>query len=146
MKNEIKIGRKITYEDLNPHNFALKNRYVTNLLTTALAVIPTLEDFVGGSAYIKKGFTSKGYTTYEKGTPTPFESRLGEGLALVISVDPFDDMLVTAALKSVLRSSDARFKFTIDKDEKSVDIQRVKKTSEISERLPDGTERTIFKP
>ena len=45
MRDVIKLGGDIAFEDLNPHNFHLKNDYINNLLFTALNILPPLAKY-----------------------------------------------------------------------------------------------------
>ena len=55
----LKIANAVTIEQLNPLNFALKNQYFSNLITTALLIVPTATAIAGDSVRVVTGFLSK---------------------------------------------------------------------------------------
>lgn len=57
----LKIANSVTIEQLNPLNFALKNQYFSNLITSALIVIPTATKISMEPVTVTKGFLSKAY-------------------------------------------------------------------------------------
>ena len=59
---ELTFANHITMKELNPHNFALKNTYISNLISTALNVIPILNEVIGVEHIkITRGFISNMY-------------------------------------------------------------------------------------
>ena len=141
--NSLQISKAVEYPDLNPHNFALKNTYVSNLLTTALATLPTIERITGGVVGIVRGFDSKKSISCKDVRPDTIDYKFGEGLALEITVQPYDHNLVVLACKKIIDDNNASFKFVIDRAKARVVIYRIKKTSSIEEELEDN-QRIVF--
>lgn len=141
--NGLVITRAVEYSDLNPNNYALKNTYVSNLLTTAIATLPIIEKISEGVVSIVRGFESKKCIATESTRPSSLDYKFGEGLALEIQIDPYNHHLVVVALKKIIDETNACFQFHVDRHKRRVVIYRAKKTSKISEELPDE-KRILF--
>lgn len=91
MREVIRFGKTVTFEDLNPHNFHLKNDYINNILFCALNTFPYLNS-EGIDAKIVRGFVSNGYM--EQNLPLVYKEKYSykytQGLGLIITWDSYD--------------------------------------------------------
>lgn len=122
MKNDIKLCDGITFENLNPLNFALKNAYISNLFSTGLMIIPRLAELA--TFTIEKGFLSKQYINDNYKEAKQDMYRHGEGLALEIRFDVWDkDGMVLCAHK-LYQEIDENIKVEIDCDQERFRVYR----------------------
>lgn len=101
MKYGVVFAENVTIESLNPHNFAIKNEYIDNLLSTAWLLIPKIGVRQSGIRIIK-GFLSEAYMRKHYKTDNALHLlQHSRGLALEVSWDMFtvdDALLVGHAL------------------------------------------------
>lgn len=82
----------ITLNQINPHNFSLKNKYMDNLITTSMTVLPVIERSLENKQLkILKGFLSNSYALDRFETMTRSLILHTKGLALEISWDDFNE-------------------------------------------------------
>ena len=94
MSSKLMFADNITMSELNPHNFALKNDYISNLVSTALAVIPYANLMLGkDKVFVTNGFLSRSYIQQELNLPKRKVEDMykhAEGKALEITWEDFD--------------------------------------------------------
>ncbi len=66
MSDQIIIAKGVSLSTLNPQNFALKNDYMNNLISTAFMAFPVAAEILGDRKFfVKRGFQSHAYVTEE---------------------------------------------------------------------------------
>ena len=92
--SNIMFADNVTMAELNPHNFALKNDYISNLISTALAVIPYANLIIGKeNIQVVRGFLSRSYIQQEMALPKRRVDDIykhAEGKAIEITWSDFD--------------------------------------------------------
>jgi len=85
---DVVFAENVTIEALNPHNFALKNEYIDNLISTAWLVVTRVAPEVEGIKVIK-GFLSESYirANFKSAGDAVFQH--GKGLALELTWNDF---------------------------------------------------------
>jgi len=150
MKNELKFADKVTMDDLNPHNFALKNEYISNTISTALNILPIINSIVGSDKVnVTRCFLSRKFIFDEMVIPSDrFNDFLlhSEGLAIEVSLDDFDDDLAIFISKEVILKNETPLKALIDLTRNRLSFYYVKdlENSIIESYSKDGL-RTIYK-
>ena len=141
----LKIANTATIEELNPLNFALKNTYISNLLSTALIVIPTATKVVGETVKVMTGFLSRAYIkqTFEYTNKLNDILKHSEGLALEITWYDFTLEEATEIGKKVMTSSDTKIKALINLNRKSISFYLDSNTSILLQDTGDSV-RTIY--
>jgi len=117
--NELIFAKNVTIDNLNPHNFALKNEYITNLISTALNTIPYANDLLGvDSVVISNGFASYKYMNEvslsnfvrnQKGCNNCMIQRellFSKGLAIGLTWKDFDPNIAIQVAKNILLNND----------------------------------------
>ena len=98
MNYDVKFAENVTIESLNPHNFALKNEYIDNLLSTAWLLIPAIGREYGDLKIIR-GFMSEAYMRSQnyRVENAPHIAQHAQGLALEVTWTMFntDDAINT---------------------------------------------------
>lgn len=85
----VKFAENISIESLNPHNFAMKNEYIDNLISTAWLIIPKIATDVDGLRVVK-GFLSDAYMRQNyRLEKLEHLTRHGSGLALELTWESF---------------------------------------------------------
>ena len=104
--NELKFADNVTMRELNPHNFALKNDYISNLISTALNVIPYANEVIGSDRVrITRGFLSYSYITQELNIPSRLIKDIikhSEGMAIELTWKEFDNEEALVLAKTVV--------------------------------------------
>lgn len=87
---DVKFGENTTLQNLNPLNFALKNEYADNLLSTALLIIPKVEEY--HKVEVITGFIAKAHlaSTFRINEHNRWLRQHTVGLALQFTWDKFD--------------------------------------------------------
>lgn len=134
----LKFADNVTMAELNPHNFALKNDYISNLISTALNVIPYANLVIGKEkVLVTKGFLSRSYIQQELQLPKRRVEdfyKHAEGKAIEITWEDFDVESAIAfttymipifikegdCVKMVIDSVKNRLSFYFDSDTKEV--------------------------
>jgi len=146
MKQLVKFATGITFEHLNPHNFALKNDFVSHLLYTGLSILPVLNKLVN-EIKVTKGFISHSYMLCN--TPElvkiPHMLQHCKGLGIEVTYDCFDPAGAIFIAQEVLDSVSDPLLAVIDSENETIGFYfgSVKK-SEIKEKTLEES-RTIFK-
>lgn len=104
--NELKFADNVTMRELNPHNFALKNDYISNLISTALNVIPYANEVIGSDRVrITRGFLSYSYIMQELNIPSRIIKDIikhSEGMAIELTWKEFDNEEALVLAKTVV--------------------------------------------
>ena len=126
---ELTFANHITMKELNPHNFALKNTYISNLISTALNVIPILNEVIGVEHIkITRGFISNMYLRDRIKVPDwKMQNMLKhtEGLALEFTWKDFefsDALLAAKEVKLSLQLKNEEVMIAIDTKRKRLHI------------------------
>ncbi len=143
--NKIKFADNVTMESLNPHNFALKNDYINNLVYTALAIIPYANEYIGADKVrVTRGFLSRKYMQDEIRIPPKKVDDLykhAEGLAIELTWDNFDTEsaigLARFILNPVTRFKD-QVKIVINGNKKRISFYLNVNETEVYEDTTDG--------
>ena len=102
MREVIKFGKIVTFENLNPHNFHLKNDYINNLLFVGLSILPGLEA-LGYSPSVEQCFVS---AKYMEASPELMNGRYSDkyssGLAIRLSLADYDHYALVTDMPSLL--------------------------------------------
>ena len=149
MANEIKIVEGVFLDTLNPRNYALKNEYFSNLLSTAFMILPCVDRIVHEPIQVVKGFLSGSYLKEE--FPNNYTAELerhSRGLALELAWKGWDIDTATRAAYEIydkVSSLDTeKIKILINVDKKRLYIGREFKETSIVEKT-SGQERVIRK-
>lgn len=126
---ELTFANNITMKELNPHNFALKNTYISNLISTALNIIPILNEVIGEDAIkVTRGFISNMYLRDRVNVPDwkiQNMMRHTEGLALEFTWRDFefsDALLAAKEVKLSLQLKNEEVMVAIDTKRKRLHI------------------------
>ena len=114
------FGKDISLREINPDNNALKNEYVDNLMTTAMMVVPPL-DQIFGNLIVVQGFTaaSKLYKEIlpkekpERTKANMYEIRHTLGYGLCLTWEGYDVDRALAFAKEFLKSTTENVNFLI---------------------------------
>jgi len=150
MKHELKFADKVTMDELNPHNFALKNEYISNTISTALNVLPVINAIVGSDKVnVTRCFLSRRFIFDEMNIPVDrIDDFLlhSEGLAIEVSIDEWEHELAILICKEVISNNDCAMKTLVDLTRNRLSFYYVKdlEKSIIESYTKDGI-RTILK-
>jgi len=87
---DIVFAENVTIESLNPHNFAMKNEYIDNLISTAMLIVPKIAMEHSGIRVLR-GFLSNAYIRDNFKTDiADYVQKHSMGLAIELSWDMFD--------------------------------------------------------
>lgn len=117
---QLQFADNVTMTDLNPHNFALKNDYISNLVSTALMVIPIANAIVGSdSVMVKRGFLSRSYIQDELLHKPVFNKadlyKHAEGLGVSITWRDFDsDTAIRVCNEVIFAHPEEKIKMVIE--------------------------------
>lgn len=143
MKNDIKIAGDITFSQLNPHNFSLKNDYINNLFTTALMIIPRLYQHLNENIELIKGFVSKQYITDNYTEMDKHVYKHGEGLGLEFKLPDNKERLLIS-LRQLLNDIEEPLEIRINLINETFSCFRDVRESAIFE-ISSAGERVIYK-
>jgi hypothetical protein len=144
MRDVIKLGGDIAFEDLNPHNFHLKNDYINNLLFTALNILPPLAKY-NIKPKILLAFVSNSYAqdNLEEYHTNPLFYKFTQGLALRITWDNYSQIDAITIIPDILKDVKSNVYAYLNQDESYVDLYfEMKDTTKVFEII-DGITRQI---
>ena len=123
MRDVIKFGKTVTLEDLNPHNFHLKNDYINNLLFAALSVFPYLNN-KGIDAKVLRAFISAGYM--DENMPEfkneRYSQKYSQGLGLLITWEDYTDLEAISEVSKLVSTIKSNVLARINHAKKQVEI------------------------
>lgn len=123
MRDVIKFGKTVTFEDLNPHNFHLKNDYINNILFVALSTFPML-NADGIDAKVLMGFVSNGYM--EQNLPslkdTKYAGKYTQGLGLRITWEDYQPITAIGIVTKLVSSIKSNVIARLDQDNHFVEL------------------------
>lgn len=126
MNEQIVIANGVSISTLNPQNFALKNDYMDNLLSTAFMVFPIAIEVLGDRRFIiKRGFQSHAYITQEVEAAITSELfKHTKGLALEFTWEGWteEDALIVA--KALYQRMKEPVKIIVNSDNRTMYIGR----------------------
>ena len=140
--NTLQFADNVTMTELNPHNFALKNDYISNLISTALKVVPYANSMFGShNIKVKRGFLSRSYIQEEllNTTNTNISDlyKHAEGLGITISWINFDsDSAIALCNEVAIANATENIKMVISNQ--SVTFTFDNEKTEIGEVTKDG--------
>lgn len=145
MNYDVKFAENVTIESLNPHNFALKNEYIDNLLSTAWLLIPAIGREYGDLKIIR-GFMSEAYMRSQnyRVENAPHIAQHAQGLALEVTWTMFNtDDAINTGLDLINTSLEPLY-VIVDPERKKICMYRryLKDTSTLSQ-IVDGSLRVI---
>ena len=148
-KNELIFGDNIKMNNINPHNFALKNDYISNLMTTCLSIIPVVNRVVGKeNSRVTRGFLSRQYMIdhFEmSGSLQEDLLKFSQGLALEMTFEPYDnDVAITIAHN--VGESDRQVKVIIDNKKQKRSFFRNNSFFEIYQKTNEGLRLVFTEP
>lgn len=122
MRDVIRFGKSVTLEELNPHNFHMKNDYMNNILFMALNVLPALEE-LGYTPKVEQCFLSNKYTASNPELLRErFSERYNKGLGMRVSLDPFDMVGVIVDIPRIVMSINSNVHAYVDMRRKLVEF------------------------
>lgn len=123
MRDVIKFGKTVTFEDLNPHNFHLKNDYINNILFAALSTFPAL-NAEGVDAKVLRGFVSSAYM--ENNMPEmrkhDYSGRYTQGLGLQITWDEYEPIVAISLITKLVQSIKSNVLALINQEAEYVEL------------------------
>lgn len=141
---DIVFAENVTIESLNPHNFAMKNEYIDNLISTAMLIIPKIACEHTGIRIIR-GFVSAAYIRDNYNTDVAdYVLKHANGLALEVTWDMFDLDDSTSVGLTLIDSIQEPLFVLIDMSRKKLCVYRkyLKDNSCLSQVI-DGKLRTV---
>lgn len=163
MNNTIRLADGLTFSDLNPLNFSLKNDYICNLFSTGLLLLPKINACF--KFKIIRGFVSKSYI-YETVTAEPMSEKSadkielleynervksllykhGEGLAIEIGLVGFKNTIEAMAeiVREIILDSKEKISAILMPDSNAISFFRGVKGTEIKICGKDFS-RIVFK-
>ena len=143
--NVLKFADKVTMNEMNPHNFALKNHYISNLISTALYVLPYANACIGQQVVrVTRGFLSRSYILTELQIPkhkTEDIFKHSEGLAVEITWDNFDmdtALDLVSYITNPVTGNGQKMKIVIDKNKNKMSFYFDVNKFEVGEETNEG--------
>ena len=137
METTIKFTNEVTLENLNPLNYALKNEYIGNLISTGALILPRVQDHLAYPVIIKKAMINRNILLSLGRSRFQAEEELKEkfmsGLALCISWPEFNAVTAMEAVQGVMSDTDEKLTVIINEDDKYVSFYRGTKKRQILE-------------
>lgn len=152
MDTVLVFAKGITLSDVNPHNFSMKNGYVSNIICTCVPVLPMISSYIDTLKCIT-GFMSSGYIAahYPKEAHSPEMKLHSQGKAIKITWPNFNSMQAIDILIKIisdLPEDIVDITFIVSESDKSVAIYYgLKKGKSIIEEYFEGKtkkERYIY--
>lgn len=147
MRNDgLIIANGITLWTLNPHNNALKNDFLENLLVTAFLVCKAITPVIGNRKLrVIRGFESSRYIRYEVDfNPSVDLLRHARGMALELTWESVTDEELMFAANAIFNAAEEPVKIVVDSERKTLYVARGVDTAMISERTANKF-RTVKK-
>ena len=142
---DVKFAENVTIESLNPQNFAMKNDYIDNLISTALLLIPKLCR-VHDDLIITRGFISHAHMNANVviGSHNDYLRQHEKGLALEVSWSNFDVEDATKISVMMLESFNEPILIVVNTKDKKIGMYRryLTDSSELRQ-LNDNAYRTV---
>lgn len=141
---DLMFAENCSIEQLNPHNFALKNNYIDNLISTGMTLIPRLSNYGIGQVTVLKGFLSRAYVTQNIGCfKYDFMHKHTEGLAVELTWDNFDVSDATSTALGLAETIPEPVLLVVNTDKKSLAIYRDTLDQTVVNQIVSGQIRTV---
>ncbi len=137
METTIKFTNEVTLENLNPLNYALKNEYIGNLISTGALILPRVQDHLAFPVVVKKAMVNRnimlslGRSKFQ--VEEDLKDKFMKGLAITISWHDFNAVTAMEAIQGVMSSTDEKLTVIINEDDSYVSFYRGTKTRQILE-------------
>jgi hypothetical protein len=144
MEYGVVFAENVTIESLNPHNFAMKNEYIDNLISTAWLLIPKIARQQSGLRIVK-GFLSDSYMRQHYRTDNAdYILKHAKGLALEVTWDMFTADDATNVGHDIIRECLEPIYVIVDSSRKKICIYRRYLTDKsVLAQLVDGSQRVV---
>ena len=141
------FSEQITLHEINPHNFALKNDYISNLIDTAMLVIPPADALLPDrNLRVVTGFLSRSYILEQVEKDTDLFTDLiqhSEGLAIELTWDNFTPDEAIALARNYM-SVKMCVKILINNKKKTISFFLKEEKNKILEKSINGI-RLVYK-
>ncbi|MFA7142569.1 MAG: hypothetical protein WC175_01110 [Candidatus Dojkabacteria bacterium] len=148
-ENDLIFADYIRLSNINPHNFALKNEYISNLITTCMNIIPVVNSIVGKECTrVTRGFLSRQYMLDNLDIPERMFDDLmkhSKGLALEMTFEPFDPDVSISVANAVIEN-DKQVKVIIDNKKRRISFFRESDFFGIYEKTNNGLRLVYVSP
>ena len=145
MNDQLVICEGVTIFTLNPHNMALRNDYINNLLGTAFLVFPIVSKCLGYKTKIMiiRGFESSAYIRQELGRTSSAETyKHSCGFAVEFTWDGWTEEVMRYLALELYDKISEYVRIVFDTTKKSIQVSRDWPQSRLIEKTRNET-RTI---
>lgn len=141
---DVKFAENVSIENLNPHNFAMKNDYIDNLFSTAWLIVSKIGREQSGLKIIKGFLTAAYMREHYKTDGADYLLKHAEGLALEVTWDMFTtDDATSVGLMLINESLEPLF-IIVDGQRKKICVYRKYLDSKsVLAQLVNGTQRVV---